>query len=301
MPEQIASDEIRAEISVENGARISSLRDLVTGREWLAQDPARGGHVPDPGESAIYGAADAVGWDECFPTVSPWDATDTAWGQPLRDHGMFWGRPAELVESTPTRITTRYAGPLFAFRRAVSVAGRELRADYRLENRGADPLPWLWAAHAMLAVTPADRILLPGVSRVEATHVAREGQAAAPGTLGWPGPNTDWPAPFDRVESAQAQAAAKLYVDDLPGGPGFVGNDTDGWLRIAWSPWITALGLWLNYGGWPGPGGTHHIGLEPTNAPVDHLGQAIARGTAPLPPGASARWSVTYTLRASPP
>jgi hypothetical protein len=73
----------------------------------------------------------------------------------------------------------------------------------------------------------------------------------------------------------------------------------NGWLDLEWSG-IDHLGIWLTYGAWPAPGSSiHHVALEPTTAPVDHLGQAIGRGTAlVLQPGASTSWRVTMTLSA---
>ena len=49
------------------------------------------------------------------------------------------------------------------------------------------------------------------------------------------------------------------------------------------------------------PGAGARKGVEGAYAPVDHLGQAIDHGAAPLAPGESTRWCVRYTLRAPPP
>jgi len=293
---RLATPEVALELDPDFGARITGLRDLVTGREWLAQ----GGRRRMAGEDAVYGADDAVGWDECFPTVAPWDARATVWGTVLRDHGALWGRPARVVTQAQTEVVTEQEGPLFTFRRRITLAGRELRADYRLTNRTDVPLPWLWAAHAMLQVGPDDRILLPGVHEVTAAHLAREGRIVTAPALAWPGPNPDWPERLDRVQPQSAGLAAKLYLDGVPGGAAYVGHGDD-WLRIGWSGGIAALGIWLNYGGWPGPGGSYHLGLEPTNAPVDHLGQAIGRGTPALAAGSGTGWSLRYTFGARPP
>jgi galactose mutarotase-like enzyme len=292
----LANGDISVTVDADYGARIVSLRDLVTGREWMLQ----GKNSADTSEDAVYGTAEAIGWDECFPTVAPWDASHTIWGRVLRDHGDLWGRPAEIVEQTDIRLVTIQSGILFSLTRALEVNGTTLRVAYRLSNRSAEDLPYLWAAHGMLRVAPDDRIVLPGIDMVIATYLARDGDIDAARMLRWPGPNTEWLEPFDRVHPASSRRAAKLYVTDVPGAEAYVGN-VAGWLRISWSEEIDSLGIWLNYGGWPVPGDAHHIGLEPTNAPVDHLGQAIARGTAALPPGVVHEWAIEYTVRAPAP
>ena len=78
-------------------------------------------------------------------------------------------------------------------------------------------------------------------------------------------------------------------VGTVAGGP--IG-DRIGRKRVIWGsiagviPFTLALpyaGLWLNYGGWPTPGDMHHLAVEATTAPVDHLGQALVRpGPIPL-------------------
>jgi hypothetical protein len=289
----LANSEMSVAVDVAYGARITSLCDRVTGREWMLQ----GGRVGEVSDIAVYGDGDAIGWDECFPTVLPWDASSTVWGTMLRDHGVLWGRPAELVEVSDRRVVTAQAGETFSFRRTLELDGPMLRATYRLQNSTAEPLPYLWAAHCMLRVTPEDRIVLPGVQRVIANHLARDGNTLVAPMLSWPGPNLTWPEPLDRVRPVSAHLAAKLYLADVPGTHAYVGNES-GWLRIGWSEEIDSLGIWLNYGGWPSVGEVHHIGLEPTNAPVDDLGAAIARGTPAVPPHGQREWSVGYTLRA---
>jgi hypothetical protein len=278
------------------GARVTSFRDRQTGREWVAP----GGVSGKVGEDAVYGADEAVGWDECFPTIAPFDARATPWGRVLRDHGDLWGRPAAVVERAPQRLTTQQAKPLVTFSRTLELDGKSLRAHYRLESHAAEPLPWLWAQHGLLRVTAGDHIILPGIGRVLATYLTRGGDVPREAVLHWPGPNLAWPAALDVVQSASAGLAAKLYVENWAGRTAYVGAPGE-WLAISSDNRVASLGVWLNYGGWPSPGNVHHIALEPTNAPVDHLGQAIERGVPPLPPRAVREWTTSITLRASPP
>lgn len=75
----------------ELGGKLSSLRDLRSGREWLWTNE----HLPyqKPTGSNSYVNADTGGWDECFPTVAPCSYPLEPWqGIPLPDHGELWSQ-----------------------------------------------------------------------------------------------------------------------------------------------------------------------------------------------------------------
>jgi galactose mutarotase-like enzyme len=290
----IENGDVRVRVAPHYGARVTSLLDKATGRDWMAP----GGESPATGEEAVYLANEAVGWDECFPTVSPWDASGTAWGRRLRDHGDIWGRAWQVDAVAASSMAATYATDEFRFSRALSLDGKSLRADYAVSNAGNRKLPYIWALHGLLAVDAADKIELHGIDEVEASYLAHRGRVISSPVLAWPGPNASVALPLDAVHNSAEQLAGKLYASDPERPLASVGNDR-GWLDIAWNAnELGHLGLWLNYGGWPAPGEVHHIALEPTTAPVDHLGQAIDRGLAAvLAPGETHRWTVTLTCR----
>src|ERR1700685_2525321 len=91
---------IRVAVAPECGARVTSLVDLRTGREWLTQ----GEPASNPSIEARYGLHEAAGWDECFPTVS----SCTIGGEYFRDHGELWGKPWIVETVEPTRLTTLF-------------------------------------------------------------------------------------------------------------------------------------------------------------------------------------------------
>jgi galactose mutarotase-like enzyme len=286
---RIENEAIAVTVAPHYGARVTSLVDKATGRDWMAP----GGESPHTGEDAVYAAAEAVGWDECFPTVAPWDAEGTGWGRKLRDHGDLWGRPWNVHSQSASSIATTYSTSEFSFTRTLELSGTALHAHYTVRNEGPRALPFMWALHGLLAVTPEDRIELPGLTAAEATYLSHNGRTLVVPKLSWPGPDPALGLALDRVHPASEQFAGKLYASGM--GTVRVGN-ARGALEIASSPDVQHLGIWLNYGGWPGPDGVHHIALESTTAPVDHLGHALERGTAvTLAPGASQRWTVTLT------
>jgi hypothetical protein len=190
------------------GARVTSLVDKRTGREWLYQ----GGRSEAIGEEAVYSGDESIGWDECFPTVSRCDAFDTPWKRRLRDHGNVWGRPW-TAESGADFIATTFTDDLSRFSRRLTLVGDTLIQDYAATNLGAETLPFLWCQHSLLATGPGDEIELPGIEQVASAIVAVDGVAKKQGgTLPWPYHGLDIAVPrFDRIGGSETKFAAKLY------------------------------------------------------------------------------------------
>jgi len=284
---------LRAGVAVHFGARVVSLIDKASGREWMTQ----GGESANTGEDARYSFAEAVGWDECFPTVSRWDAGGTPWGRNLRDHGDLWGRPATLDAQTGTSLAVSFSTPEYRFARRLELDGNTLVARYAAENHGDRPLPYLWALHALLAADAGDRMLLPGIDTARAVYLSGVDRNALPASLPWHTGNPLLPFPLAEVQPRSANFAAKLYTDEPGDRRALVGRDGS-WLELNWDNTISHLGIWLTYGAWPQQvGGHQEVAIEPTNTPADHLGQAIEQGAAPLAPGEQRRWWVRFTVR----
>jgi galactose mutarotase-like enzyme len=288
----IENESMRAGVVPDHGARVVHLIDKVTGRDWMAA----GGTSSQVGEDAIYGRDEAVGWDECFPTVGAWDASGTGWKRRLRDHGDLWGREWHIDAASATTIATSYSSREFRFGRTLSLAGSTLSADYEVINTGTVELPYLWALHGLLAVQPNERMEMAGVEHVDAAYLSIDGHTFPSGRLSWPGPSTAFPIALDIVQPSSSAIAAKLYARDLPQRSVAVGRD-GAWLVIDWDASIPSLGIWMTYGGWPSPGGVHQLAPEPTSASADNLGDALAKGAAVLlQPGGRRRWTVRFTL-----
>jgi galactose mutarotase-like enzyme len=281
---------LRVGVNVGYGARVVSLFDKAAGREWVTQGAASA----NTGEDADYSGDEAIGWDECFPTVSPWDASATNWGRRLRDHGDLWGRAFQVDAASATALTLSYADPQFRFTRELRLDGTTLIVRYAVENRLARPLPYLWALHALLAVTDKDHIVLPGVDSVRPTFMALRGQTIAAPTLNWPELDGKLPFSLDAVQPANSLFAGKFFASGA-GRLARVGHAGE-WLEIAWDASIQHLGMWFTYGAWPSAGGHHEVALEPTNASADDLGQAIDSGAPPLTPGERREWQVSFSV-----
>ncbi|MES2145798.1 MAG: hypothetical protein V4516_15935, partial [Pseudomonadota bacterium] len=252
----LANNRIVLTLEPDFGARVTSLTDLSSGRQWL---------VPgDCVDGDAYLGDQARGWDECFPTVGV--CQHPSWGGPMRDHGEVWGRKWSVTHNADSCVGT-YVDPQFAFARSLQLKGMTVIANYHVTNRSADPLPYLWSQHALLATTPADRIVLQDIADMQAggqpliwpRHTARDLSAVGRMEEG-----------FALKLYGQAQNTASAEISGPAGG-----------IRFDWSgAGIPSFGAWLDYGGWPPDKPVHQVALEPTTAPADDLAAADAMGRA---------------------
>jgi galactose mutarotase-like enzyme len=272
----IGTDRLDLEVSPDFGARVVALTDRTTGRQWLVTGP----QSHHSGEDAAFGAEEAVGWDECFPTVLA--CNHPAWPSPLRDHGALWGRKWVVDQASSDRIETRFETAQFRFSRQLSAVGASVTAEYRVTNLGMGPLPYLWSQHCLLATGPGDRIDLSG----------HESLRAGKDRFSWP----DHPIRnLSLVGSIGDDFALKAY-SETPRSASAAVMGPNGGLSLNWDD-VPAFGLWLCYGGWPEGNRVHQVALEPTTAPADDLVTADAAGQARrLAQGETHNWSVRMTL-----
>ena len=288
----LENEALRVSVVPDYGAKVIELTDKRTGRNWLVE----GNPTDASGEDAVFGGLQAYGWDECFPTVAP--CPGGPWGQDLRDHGALWGRPwhAALGEDD---ITTTFDGARFVFTRRLALTGSRLTAHYSLENRTERKLPYLWSAHPLLSLAPGEAIHLPDTTVVATTYLGARGRTWPPTSLSWPSAEIgDRRVDLDRVHPIDERFAAKLYCDG--GMPDRAEVDgLDGRLCLRWK--ADALGIWLDYGGWPDPGPVHQVAIEPTTAPADDLQSAVrADRHKVLMPGKPDQWWIEIALETGP-
>lgn len=286
----LRSEALEVRIIPELGAKIASLRCLISGREWLWSLPGARLSRNRLGDS--FGDGPLVGADECFPTVAScfWN------GRTLPDHGEIWTEPWD-VEVVGGSVLTVVRCPIspFTFRRRASLDGQELRLDYEVENTGQEEEAFLWAFHPLLAINDGDQIELP-VSTVKTDFSMN-----CP--LGEFGACWNWPRPGSEIQLARMDfgpfpmAAAKLYAENLGEGHAAIRSANTGEsLEFRFDlHQLDSVGLWINRGGW---NGFHHVAIEPTNSTADSLAVASRLGRCGrLPAGQSQRWTVV--LKAS--
>jgi hypothetical protein len=270
---QLESSVLRVTLDPGYGARVVSLVDRRTGRDWLVPDDRarRNPHAP------IYDADAARGWDECFPTVAVTD--NGAWPSPMRDHGELWGRPTDtLVQDTA--IESLWRAERFALTRTLRIDGAMLTAEYVLRNISPEAFPYLYSQHLLLALRPGETIAIEGIRSFSDIDT---------------GARLEWPVEgLATVQGVEAGLMRKLYAPvearvrtRVSGGLGS--------FEISWSRQdMPAYGLWIDYGGWPQTGrGVHQVAFEPTSACAHGLVDADAPV---LPAGDERRWQISISL-----
>ena len=160
----LGTDKVEMAVVPELGAKIISIKDLRSGRDWMWH-PRAGLKLfrNRPGDDFSKGPL--VGVDECFPTIAP-----CTWkGRSLPDHGEVWTSLWSVNdrdwEKGLLRTTTRLSLSPFQFERAIEVWENEVRLNYRLRNEGGMEESFLWAIHPLLNLCPGDGLELPASTR----------------------------------------------------------------------------------------------------------------------------------------
>ncbi|HVU27210.1 MAG TPA: hypothetical protein VHG71_05680 [Verrucomicrobiae bacterium] len=235
----------------ELGAKIVSLKNLRTRREWLWH-PAGGLKLFCNRSGDEFSRSPLAGIDECLPTIAPclWQ------GRELPDHGEVWNAAwsADAAAWENGVLKTRVlleVSPL-ELERTIELQENEIRFGYELTNFGATEEKFVWSFHPLLRLQPGDELELPASTRALLN-------------------GADW---VDAITSAVPENKfAKIFAAPLHEGRAAIKNSQTGdELKFVWDATENnALGLWLTRGGWHGH---HHFAIEPTNARVDALATA---------------------------
>ncbi|HEU5122454.1 MAG TPA: hypothetical protein VFW05_00165 [Verrucomicrobiae bacterium] len=270
---ELSNQELAVAVVPELGARIISLRNRRTGREWMWHPPGglklfrnRSG---DP-----FFKSPLVGMDECLPTIEPcvWN------GRLLPDHGEVWSAAwsvdEELWANGILKTEVELKQSPFRFERTLELQGNEIQLSYELTHSGTQDECYLWSLHPLLRLQPGDALNLP-----ESTREL---------------------IPAGQMEIADLILAegrcAKTFATPLSEGFVELENRISG-DRLAFE-WNAAendtLGIWLTRGGWHGH---HHLALEPTNGDSDALSIAAAQSRCGIVrAGSSNNWQLKITI-----
>jgi galactose mutarotase-like enzyme len=249
----IGNDEVELAVVPELGAKIISLKNLRTRREWLWH-PTDQLKLFKNQPRDDYSASPLAGIDECLPTISP-----CAWhGRDLPDHGEAWNQPWQVdqnalqngILATSIKLKT---SPL-TFKRTLELHGNEVKFEYQLTNLSDASEQFIWAMHPLLRLHDGDALEMP-----RSTRELLNGET--------------W---IEAVASAiPEKGCAKVFASSIREGWVAIENQAQGdRLEFVWNPGeMNTVGLWLNRGGWHGH---HHFAIEPTNGNHDSL--AVAAG-----------------------
>ena len=289
---RLSSPELTVEVAPAAGGKLSSLR--WRGGPNVLLEPEGRGYLPrSPGMA--FEAADASGFDECFPSVAATAA--------VPDHGDLWTARWSWEQTGPTEavMAAVSASTGATLERTLRLEGATLRLDYLLRAgaRGAD---YLWSAHPLLAVEPGARIVLP--AEVESVEV----EFSRTGRVGPRGGRCGWPRAgeirLDGVGDRTLGEAEKLFAGPLRSGVCRLLRPAVGLaVELRFDPGQTEyLGLWICQGGWPLPRRDLTVALEPCTGAPDSLDDARRRGLARrLERGGNHRWWLELEVRAGEP
>jgi hypothetical protein len=280
----------------ELGAKILSLVDLATGREWMARSRRR---LVRPPYGARYAAYDRSGWDECFPGIGEGPYPEHPWaGVVVPDHGELWTLPwrTELVDGVLRQHSHGVRFP-YAFERRIDFRGGDrLAFAYAVESHAALPFKALWSAHPMLAASAATRVRLPDGVRVRVDSSRGERLGGYLAEHAWPRTRDAGgrDVALDLMGPPDQAHVDKLFSTAVPAGwCALHDEETDDFFAFAFSPdEVPFVGLAMIRGGWPSDADRDLIAvLEPCNGWPDRLDVAIARGACrEVPPGGRLTW-----------
>jgi hypothetical protein len=247
----LRSQAMEIEVVPELGAKIISLKNLRTQRQWLWH-PRQKLELFKNSARDEFSASPLAGIDECLPTIK-----SCSWrGRKLPDHGEVWNRPwtvdAPAWQEGVLKTSIKLEYSPFEFERALQLREDHLQFDYKLSNSAAEEEYFIWSLHPLLRLMDGDELELP-----KSTRTLFNGEA--------------W---IEAVASAIPQEKCrKIFARPVREGRAAIKNSSQGdGLQFTWDPAANnTLGLWLTRGGWHGH---HHFAIEPTNA--DHDSLAIA-------------------------
>lgn len=270
----IKTQEIEAVFFTEFGAKLVSLKNLVTGYEFLWQG-CQDIH-PKPEYDSLYIDNDLCGGDDMFPSINETFYPSFPWkGSRCPDHGELWSLPWEhSIENDSICFKTHGIRFPYQFRRKVFFSSSLcLRFNYSVKNMSPFSFSCIWAFHPLFNIENGTKIILPeGVASVINTFNLNN-------LLGNVGSVHIWPETIDKK-------GRKYCLDSFKPDSGvcekfYVLNDlTEGWvalesqeikesLRINFPlEKVPYLGIWKNEGGLLNQ---NNVALEPATGRYDDL------------------------------
>lgn len=283
----LANAKVSLSIAPEFGARVVSLKDLVSGREWMdGWSPAGQRRLHPPRDPENFLTSPLAGIDECMPTIGRCRVA----GREIPDHGETWNTPAPVdpgaaAEGAFVSTWSLRCLPL-DFTRCISLSGATVRFDYALTNRSARrATPFLWAWHPLFAYRKGDRVEFPASIRKVLTGKG----LVLPWPAGHPGCN------LSRADIAvTGRRTFKGFVGPFAEGRAVLHDLRGPSLTLRWPVEVHPYaGFYLNRGGQGR--GLSQWAIEPTNARTDNLDRLVA-DKSPLhwlAPGETREWFVT--------
>lgn len=299
IPYVLENSLLRVVIIPDYGGRITSLRSLRTGQEFILPS------LREPlGDSAtmLFSEGHIGGFDECLPSVSPSSAIGDETKVP--DHGDLW-RKSWTVESSDDGLLLQVdavSRPLRLTRHA-TLNDDTLLLAYELSNLSDESVTWLWCAHPLLQAEYGDRILLPQEITEVTVEYASDERFIRHSNIAWPAARSASVSEVDLglLQEKTAGTAYKLFARSGTLGKAalYRSRIKQGIAIHFHQAELPFLGVWVNAGAWPetAPDRRLTVALEPATSNFDSLSEAEHDGMANrLAARARQNWTIALQL-----
>ena len=262
----------RATVLSEDGGKIASFISLLTKREFFVT--REGEEYERIRMEDSFELGECSGFDDMFPTIDPERVTVDGKEYDYPDHGEIC-RVALEEHAADDSLTLTYTSDNipYSFTKTFREGERGgIKISYKIESRAAEPLPALFAAHALVLAEDGGRLIFPFDLGEPCDLISdTSGEYAAPVRI---------PLSEDLVKSREAEGnphSKKIYFPskcplgrveyEYPSGERFV-MDFD-------NEALSYLGIWYNY---RGIRGDFCLGIEPASLGYDTVSGAAAYG-----------------------
>ncbi len=291
----LRNDAVEIAVMPELGAKVSSLIQHATGREWM-WTPPQGAHFFRQPTGSSFLESSIVGADECIPTIVP-----CQWrGRDLTDHGEVWTEAWTLDEAAFAQgaLVTSIKFPISPFwlERRISLVDNNVRFEYTLRNESAELQEFMWAYHPLMKISEGDQLVLPADTGMR-TYVAGNCPWDKGNETRWRWPNLAPEAHIERLDLGGTGRGIKLFSDPVPAGNVAIHNARTG-EKLTYTfdaKQVDTIGIWLNRGSW---NGYQHLAIEPGIGAPDPLDRAVQdwQRFGAVAPGEITQWWFALSL-----
>ncbi|MCK5155141.1 MAG: hypothetical protein KAQ69_01835 [Spirochaetales bacterium] len=270
----LRTSRIEAIFFTEFGAKMVSLKNLLTGYEFLYQGTES--RHPDAVYDSEYIENDLCGADDMFPTINATYYPDFPWkGVQCPDHGELWSIPWSLTEMDDClSFETNGIRFPYTFKRVISCpAEKSIRFDYSIINRSPFDFFYIWAFHPLLNAGNDTEIQLPPEVHTIINTLDLNNSLGRVGSVHtWPVATDKWSNKTDLSQfTADKGNCDKFYVADTlkQGMVTLRHRNIDEELTLSFpTEEIPYLGIWKNQAGFLGQ---NNIAIEPASGSLDDL------------------------------
>ncbi len=283
----VEGDNLRATFLPKDGGKMASLQILPKEKELLLVKGGEEYKVLQYGGD--YVSSECSAFDDMCPTIDPYTPTSGAYkGVTYPDHGEAC-RLSYDVTVDGDAVTFTAESRLFplTYSKTVRAKNGGLEIDYRVQNRGEQEIPFLWAGHIMLLGEDGMVLTTPFEKDAETEFCfCTKGYDTAL-------------LPKDRLTGflPEKGAAYKFYYTQKIKEGKFSLSYSDGSvLTFTYDgEKVPYLGVWLNNGEFQD---IYNIAPEPCSLPFDAPHKAAERGyTGAIPPGETFGFIMNITLK----